>query len=178
MSLNRSYIALGSNIGESEQYLCSAVEYIAQDIELIALSSIYETEPWGLTGQPNFFNAVISVDYNSNPNNLLKALQDIENHFKRERKSHWSLRTIDLDILLFGERVMDEPDLKIPHRYLEMRDFFLIPLLEIAPDISNPITGIKYSEYLRRLPSQLETIVARKEVHQWQDTITSLSRAR
>lgn len=170
------YISLGGNIGDRAENLSSAVDRIARRMDVIALSSLYETEPWGLTGQPNFLNAVARIGYNDEPNVLLKDLQEIETELGRMRKTFWGKRTIDIDILLFGKVVITKPDLMIPHKYLLMRDFFIVPLLEIAPDIVHPVSRRKIAYYHEKMPQQLRTIISIKKDDRWQDIITSLSK--
>jgi len=172
------YIAFGSNVGDRERNLTDALQAIARKMPIIGASSIYETEPWGLTKQRNFWNAVVAAQWDGEPVELLAFLESVEIAHGRKEKGTGAPRTIDLDILLFGARVIRRLDLVIPHRYLEMRDFFLVPLLEIAPETAHPATRIRLSEYMRRLPPQLKTIVAKKESALWLDTTTSLSRDR
>ena len=174
------YISLGGNIGEREKWLTNALNeiYRRDGIQLTAISSLYDTEPWGMSAQPNFLNAVVEVKFSGEPHRLLDILQEIENTLGRERRGIWAPRTVDLDILLFGKQILDTARLTIPHRYLLLRDFFLVPLIEISPNVVHPISGAKLSDYERRLPPQLRTIKARKEVELWQDTITSLLKDR
>ncbi len=172
------YISLGGNVGDRAENLSSAIQMIARRMDIIALSSLYETEPWGLTGQPNFLNAVAQISYNDEPNALLKDLQEIETELGRVRKTFWGKRTIDIDILLFGKIVTANLELTIPHKYLLMRDFFIVPLLEIAPDIVHPVSKGKIADYEQKMPQQLRTIISIKKDEKWQDIITSLSKVR
>lgn len=173
----RVYIALGGNIGDVVKNFCRAAELIAQRCTIAKASSLYETEPWGLRDQPNFINAVIEIETALSPEDLLYFLQEIEDELGRQRQIRWGRRTIDLDIILFGSRMIDTVELKIPHRYLLYRDFFLVPLLEIEPDAEYPADGRKLAYFLERLPQQLRTIIGKKEDSLWKDTITSLLRA-
>jgi len=161
------FIALGGNIGDVERTFCQTTDEIAQFCEIVSASSLYETKPWGMTNQPNFLNCVICAKFNGNPNELLMRLQEIESKFGRVRGIVWGPRTIDLDILLYGNKAVDEPDLQIPHKYLLLRDFFLVPLLEIAPDLKNPGNDVKLEEYAKRIPEQIKTIVGKKDSKVW-----------
>ena len=171
-----AYIALGGNIGQREGMLSSAVKALTNWGTIDSISSLYETEPWGMNGQPDFLNAVVSFNTNLTPIQLLRKLQEIEISLGRSGKGNFKSRTVDLDILLFGEFVIDEPELVIPHRHLLIRDFFLQPILEIFPDAIDPVSGIKLSEFEKRIPMQLRTIIRIKKEKIWQDTITSLSK--
>ena len=168
------YISLGGNVGEREKFLCSAIEKIADKMNVLAASSLYETEPWGLTGQPNFLNAVLRVSFGGKPEEILKIFQEIEDELGRERKVVWGKRTIDIDILLFGNLIISTPALTIPHRYLLMRDFFMVPLVEIAPDVKHPLFDGKISDFEKKLPPQLRTIINIKEDETWRSITTSL----
>ena len=168
-----AYIALGGNIGDVVENFCRAIEAIARENTVLGASSIYETEPWGEIEQPNFLNAVVKIATTMEPLNLLHFLQEIEDALGRRREVRWGARTIDLDIVLFGSRIIDSVELTVPHRYLLYRDFFLLPLLEIDPELETP-TGAKLSRFAQRIPSQLRTIIGKREEPLWDDTITSL----
>ncbi len=172
------FISLGGNIGDVEKIFVDALKRISEFSDILAASSLYETEPWGLTGQPNFLNAVVSIDFDGSPKALLRILQNIELDLGRRRVVPWGQRKIDLDILLFKDVLLNSPELTIPHRYLALRDFFLVPLLEIHPNVVHPLNGISLREYERRLPKQLRTIIARREGNLWRNTITLLSKDR
>lgn len=131
------YIALGSNLGDRLNNLREAIRQLkaCPDISLSALASIYETKPIGPPGQQSYYNSAIRIETGLPPRDLLTRCQEIEKQLKRVRKIRWGPRTLDLDILLYGERVIQEPGLQIPHPGLLERDFVLIPLLEIAPDL-------------------------------------------
>ncbi len=170
------YIAFGSNTGNREKNICDALRKLGEKLDFVAASSVYETHPWGLTSQPDFLNSVALFRYDGEPDSLLAITQDIERFLGKAKNTAWGPRNIDIDILLFGTRIVKTASLIIPHRYLALREFFLIQLLEISPDIVYHETGIRLIEYERRLPPQLRTIFARKEVPLWQDTITMLSK--
>ena len=109
-----------------------------QEIRLVNTSSYYQTKPWGIVDQPDFINAVAAIDTALSPGQLLKQLQAIEQAQGRKRLERWGPRTIDLDILLYGDRVVSTDDLTIPHPRLTEREFVLYPLAELAPDLKLP----------------------------------------
>ncbi|WP_414159458.1 2-amino-4-hydroxy-6-hydroxymethyldihydropteridine diphosphokinase [Pseudomonas sp. BNK-45] len=132
--MERIYIGMGSNLAAPEEQLRSAIEALAQlpDSQLRGVSSFYQSDSL-LPGQPRYTNAVAALDSNLDPLALLDALQAIENQQGRERNERWGPRTLDLDILLFGDRLLDEPRLKVPHYHMHARPFVLYPLAELAP---------------------------------------------
>jgi len=137
-----AYLGLGANLGRTGQALCAAASAIATlpGTTLRARSSLYKTPAWGLTDQPDFLNAVVMIETDLAAQELLAALMQIEHRHGRERdtKQRWGPRTLDIDILLYGDEVIDQPGLHIPHPHLHERAFALIPLHEIAPDITIP----------------------------------------
>jgi 2-amino-4-hydroxy-6-hydroxymethyldihydropteridine diphosphokinase len=131
-----AYVGLGSNLGDREATICTAAELIGAR----RLSQIIETKPWGNEEQPKFLNAVAELETELEPRALLDLLLDVESRLGRERDgTHWGPRTIDLDLLLYGDRVVDEPGLTVPHPFLRERLFVLEPLAELAPEA--PIPG-------------------------------------
>ncbi|SPF54205.1 2-amino-4-hydroxy-6-hydroxymethyldihydropteridinepyrophosphokinase [Candidatus Desulfosporosinus infrequens] len=135
----RAFLGLGSNLGDRAYYLEGAISaLVSPKIEVVALSRIYETEPWGVMDQPLYWNQVIEVETTLEPLDLLHVCQEIEHRLGRERKVHWGPRTIDLDILLYENRVVKSEELRLPHPYLEERAFVITPLREIAPKLVLP----------------------------------------
>ncbi|MBU4311686.1 MAG: 2-amino-4-hydroxy-6-hydroxymethyldihydropteridine diphosphokinase [Candidatus Omnitrophica bacterium] len=130
----RCYIGVGSNLGDRQGNIEAAIQGLreAGGIEVTKVSSIYETEPVGGPQQPKYLNGVIAINTELEPRQLLLALQKIENQFGRERSVKNGPRTIDLDILMYGEEEIDEPDLKIPHPRMHEREFVLKPLRDIV----------------------------------------------
>ncbi|RST92236.1 2-amino-4-hydroxy-6-hydroxymethyldihydropteridine diphosphokinase [Vagococcus bubulae] len=128
-----TYLALGSNMGDSLGYLKQAIEKLNDhaNIQVIDKSIIYETDPYGDVPQDNYLNAVIRVNTDLSPHELLKVVNEIEANLDRERLIRWGPRTIDIDILLMGELEMDTPDLIIPHKEITKRSFVLIPLKDV-----------------------------------------------
>ena len=143
----RAFLGLGSNLGDRSYYLEEAVTAMGgAAIKVVATSRTYETEPWGVMDQPLYWNQVIEVETTLEPLELLHVCQEIEHRLGRERKVHWGPRTIDIDILLYDNRVSESEELKLPHPYLEERAFVLAPLREIAPKLvlpsGRPITEV------------------------------------
>lgn len=136
---NGIYILLGSNLGDKLLQLTKASKLLKRQVgNIITQSKIYETAAWGKTDQPTFYNQVILVQSGLSPIDLLLTLNKIEKDLGRTRKEKWGGRTIDLDILYFGDQVIDKPTLHIPHPGIPDRKFTLIPLVEIAPDFVHP----------------------------------------
>lgn len=140
------YLGLGTNLGDKEVQLRTAVNEIEKRIgRIMILSAFYTTIPWGFTSEHTFLNAACAVETSLNPYELLSVTQDIEKNLGRKHKSvdhHYTDRLIDIDILFFDEIIIHEPGLQIPHPLLTKRDFVLKPLVEIAPDLVHPINHL------------------------------------
>ncbi|MCI7676604.1 MAG: 2-amino-4-hydroxy-6-hydroxymethyldihydropteridine diphosphokinase [Streptococcus orisratti] len=149
--MTRVYLSLGSNIGDRRDYLNRAITALSKlpKTQLIEVSSLYETPAWGLTDQDDFFNLCCELETQLKSQELLGHCQRIEKELDRVRNQHWGPRTLDIDILLFGEEVIDTEVLKIPHPYMTQRAFVLVPLLELDPDLR--VKGEKLSEKLLQL---------------------------
>lgn len=133
------YIGIGSNIGNRQANCKIAIEGLKnKGIVVRKASSMYETEPWGLKEQPRFINMAVEAETGFSPDELLRAIKDIEKEMGREEIVKWGPRIIDLDILLYDDIVIDVEHLHIPHPLLHKRDFVLIPMSEIAPDKVHP----------------------------------------
>jgi 2-amino-4-hydroxy-6-hydroxymethyldihydropteridine diphosphokinase len=144
-----AYVGLGANLGDREQSLLKAAEMIGAT----RISSIRETEPWGVTEQPPFLNAVAEVPWDDGPRALLERLLEVERDLGRVRDgSRWGPREIDLDLLVFGSETIDEPGLTVPHPELAHRLFVLEPLAELSPELDVPGLGA-VSTLLSRLQS-------------------------
>lgn len=141
--MNTAYIALGANIGDPAATVRAAFAALSglPGTQLTATSSLYRTAPIGLAGQPDFINAVARVETSLEPGALLQALLALEADFGRVRLERNGPRTLDLDLLLYGDKVLDTPDLILPHPRLHLRAFVLAPLAEIAPDLAIPGRG-------------------------------------
>ena len=151
--MERIYIGMGSNLAAPEQQLRSAVEALAllPGTTVAGVSAFYQSDSL-LPGQPRYTNAVAALDSNLAPLQLLDALQAIENDQGRERLERWGPRTLDLDILLFGDRLIDEPRLKVPHYQMHLRAFVLYPLAELAADTLQLPDGQSLSDLLAACP--------------------------
>ncbi|MEO4014541.1 2-amino-4-hydroxy-6-hydroxymethyldihydropteridine diphosphokinase [Pseudomonas rossensis] len=151
--MERIYIGMGSNLAAPAEQLRSAVEALTQlpQTELIGVSAFYQSDSL-LPGQPRYTNAVAALDSTLPPLELLDALQAIENGQGRERLERWGPRTLDLDIVLFGDRLIDEPRLKVPHYHMQERAFVLYPLAELAPADLRLADGRSLKELLASCP--------------------------
>lgn len=135
----RVYLGLGSNLGDRAHYLKEAISSLARStINIVKISSIYETEPWGVMDQPLYWNQVLEIETTLEPLDLLHICQGIELQLGRERKVHWGSRTIDIDVLIYDNIVSETNELRLPHPFLEERAFVLAPLREIAPNLVLP----------------------------------------
>jgi 2-amino-4-hydroxy-6-hydroxymethyldihydropteridine diphosphokinase len=146
------YILLGSNLGNRKEILGKAIELINDKIDVIlSQSKDYETKPWGVTDQPDFLNLAVALHTHLKPLEILEQTQSIENQLGRVRKEKWGARLIDIDIMFYGDEIIDEPNLKIPHPLMQERDFALIPLAEIAPNFVHPVLGKTILELRNRI---------------------------
>ena len=158
MPLKRVFLALGSNLGDRQNNLESAIVALeAAGVSIVQRSALYETEPQDFKDQPWFLNMALEVETACFPIQLLAVLQRIEREMGRIRGREAvpkGPRTIDIDILLYGKTVLEVPQLAIPHPRMSERRFVLEPLLEIAPDLRHPKTGRPFSRDLARLSGQ------------------------
>jgi len=151
--MTKVYAGLGSNLGNREANLVRAIARIdaCEDICVKEKSGFYETKPVGGPPQPDYLNCAIVLETEIEPQALLKEFKKIEGELGRKPDVRWGPRIIDLDILLYGERVVNDNNLKIPHERMHERIFVLEPLCEISPDIRHPVLGRKISEILKEL---------------------------
>ena len=149
----KAYIGLGSNLGERETNLRQALEHLAHtpDTTVVRASSLYDTEPVGVEEQPHFLNAVAQLETQLTPQQLLWNLMLIERRLGRVRSQRWGPRTIDLDLLLYEDLVIEEEDLTVPHPELPKRSFVLVPLVELDQMLVHPGTGETMLALLQRL---------------------------
>ena len=142
------YLGLGSNLGERRKNIEEAVALLIENssVRVKKISSLIETEPEGVREQPFFLNGVVEIETELSPSLLLKLLKSIEKTLGRKATKRWEPRIIDLDILLYGDLIIDNDGLKIPHPLLTERNFVLAPLKEIAPEAIHPILGKKIQE--------------------------------
>lgn len=142
-----AFVALGSNLGDREANLRRALELLQQnDIEVLKVSAFIETEPYGVTDQPRFLNGVCQVKTTLSPLELLRLLLAVEKEMGRVRLRHWGERNIDLDLLLYEDVIMDTEELRLPHPYMANRDFVMLPLAEIAPELKHRVLGKTMAE--------------------------------
>ncbi len=165
----RAYLGLGSNLGSREQHLREALHRLDPRARLLAVSPLYETEPWGVEPQPPFLNAVALVEPRLPPRPLLEALKGIEAALGRERGPVGAPRPVDLDILYYDRLVLDEPGLVIPHPRLHLRAFVLAPLADLAPDLVDPRLGRRVADLLAGLPDA-ERAGVRLVAREWLQT--------
>lgn len=148
-------MGLGSNLDDRRENIQQALSRIgrADRVRVVKTSSLYETEPVGKTDQPMFLNAAVHLVTSLEPAGLLGVLQDVERSLGRRRTVRWGPRTIDLDLLLYEDRIVERPRLTVPHPELARRAFVLVPLAEIAPQAVDPRSGRRVVELLRALKS-------------------------
>ena len=140
----RAYVGLGANVGPREETLRQAVELLAAEdgVEVVGVSTLQETDPVGVVGQPRFLNGAVAVETTLPPRELLGVLLRIERTLGRVRDgTRWGPRTVDLDLLVYADEVVDEPGLRVPHPRLQERRFVLEPLVELNPVLQVPGAG-------------------------------------
>ncbi len=141
-----AYIGLGSNVGDSKALIRQAIAMLAQSMRVVKVSSLYHTEPVGFREQEDFINAVAEVETDRTPDELLRICRTVEDRLGRVRSVRWGPRTIDLDILLYGDIAFNTPSLVVPHPRMAERKFVLAPLAEIAPGAVHPLLRRTVSE--------------------------------
>ena len=167
-SKTQVFLSLGSNVDDRMAHLAMAEEKLENhpNIKILKKSEVYETEPWplhGIEGAPDdvhpvseegefwFLNKVVKIETSIAPLELLDVCQEIESDIGRSPAHKWGPREIDVDILLFGQEVIDLPELTIPHHHLNDRQFVLVPLLEVEPDLKDPVSGKTYKYFLKNI---------------------------
>ncbi|ABS41602.1 2-amino-4-hydroxy-6-hydroxymethyldihydropteridine diphosphokinase [Clostridium botulinum] len=150
--MHTAYVAFGSNMGEKENYIKRALEKIEErGMKIIKVSSIYETEPYGVLDQDSFLNGVVKIETNLTSEDLIWELLNIEKQLDRVRERRWGPRTIDLDIIFYDDLIINEKDLVIPHKDMENREFVLKPLCDIDENFIHPVLKKSVRELYDRL---------------------------
>jgi len=137
---NMAYLSLGTNLGDRKQNLENCISFIGKKVgTLTQQSSLYQTKAWGVPNQPDFWNMVLEVQTSLSPPLVLKTILAIEIEMGRVRERKWFTRLIDIDLLFYGDLIIETPNLIVPHPYLQERNFVLYPLVELAPLLVHPI---------------------------------------
>ena len=149
--MNTAYLSLGSNLGNRFEMLQDAVQMLREEenIEVIAVSSVYETDPVGYTDQASFLNIVVEIKSPLSADKILSICMETEQTLGRIREFRWGPRCIDLDILLYNDENIVSENLTVPHPRMHERGFVLIPLIELAPNGVHPVTGVSFSDYAK-----------------------------
>lgn len=168
------YLGAGTNLGDRLANLQAAVDGLPPAVHLLRLSNVYETEPWGFSDQPAFLNLCLEGETDLAPSDLLHYLKELELHLGRQATFRYGPRRIDVDILFYGDQVVDLPMLSIPHPHLAERAFVLVPLAELCPQYSHPILHQTVEELrnaisaqgVRPYPAQLRLPTAARQAMQ------------
>lgn len=155
----QTFLLLGTNLGDRKKNLADACRFIEDSIgKIIKVSSVYQTEPWGKKEQPEFLNQALKVETELPAHGLLHAAIQIEKQLGRKREERWGERTMDIDILFYGEEVIESDDLVVPHPRIAERRFVLEPLAEIGGEVVHPVVKMKVSEMLERCEDELKVV--------------------
>ena len=157
MAKKSTYLLIGTNMGQRDANLQLATELLEKQVgKLTKSSNIYETAAWGKESQPAFLNQVLVLETNLKPAELLEKILQIEQEMGRQRLEKWGSRIIDIDILYFNEKIINQKNLQIPHPYLQDRRFTMVPLAEIAPDFTHPVLKKTNKQLLEICEDRLE----------------------
>ena len=157
--MEEAYLLLGSNLGDSRKYISDAIKSISSQVgEITGTSSLYQTASWGNTEQPDFLNQVVKLKTKLLPQQLLKNILVIEENFGRQRIQKWGSRTIDIDLLFYGNQIIRDENLVVPHPYLHLRRFTLMPLVELNPELVHPVLNQTVTQLYNQLDDQLSVI--------------------
>ncbi len=154
--MTRAFIGLGANLGDRVANIRKAIELLGdcKDVEVLRCASLYETEPVGVEAQPWFINTVVEIETKLTPGELFKRCKQIEDQVGRSHKGRWGPREIDVDLLLFGDVIVNRDELKIPHPELHKRRFVLVPLCELAASLVHPVLKKSVKELLTQLADE------------------------
>lgn len=157
----KAYIALGSNVGDRSLHLEQAIEHLenALEIPVSERSHVYLSEAWGVTEQNDFYNQIIVFETDLSPEAMLKTCQDVEVAMGRDRMQKWHARNIDIDLLFLGELERSSSSLTLPHPMIEHRNFVLVPMMELAPQLMHPILGKNIEELYLQTEDMLEVLM-------------------
>ena len=145
------FLGLGSNLGHRLDNLERGLEILGELMRLVKCSSIYETEPWGFAEQPLFLNCVVEGETLASPEGVLEILKDAEKRVGRRATFEWGPRVFDADLLFYGRRIVNLPQLTVPHPRMQERAFVLVPMAEIAPDFVHPLMGMSMKAMAERV---------------------------
>ncbi len=154
--MEQIFLGLGTNVAPKKAYLSAVKAYIEEEVgPVVQASSLYETAAWGKTDQSDFMNQVIEIQSHLSPIALLDTVLAIEKKMGRVRIEKWAERIIDIDLLFYGQEMIQEARLVVPHPFIAVRNFVLAPLVEIAPDFIHPLTELSIAELYEQCPDQL-----------------------
>ena len=157
--MNKAYLLIGGNMGLVRENLALARERLEQKVgHITRTSSIYQTAAWGLEDQPDFLNQVLLIESALGAEDMLHEMLSIELQMGRVRNTKNGPRLIDIDLLFFNDAIIDLPDLKVPHPLLHTRNFTLLPLVELAPDLIHPVLGKSIRQLTNESPDQLSAV--------------------
>lgn len=145
------YLSLGSNIGNRRANLKKALRFLGENVDIVKVSSVYDTEPVGVGEQPRFLNLICLVGTNMGPKQLLSFIKGIESEMGRDLRLMNAPRIIDIDIIFHGDTIMESQELTIPHPRMRERAFVLVPFAEIAPEVVHPVTGERVGDLAARV---------------------------
>jgi len=157
----RAYVALGSNVGDRFLHLDQAIGHLENALEIptSARSHVYLSKAWGVTDQNDFYNQIVVFETTLSPESLLKTCQDVEITMGRARIQKWHARNIDIDLLFLGQLQRNSGSLTLPHPMIEQRNFVLVPMMELAPQLMHPILGKNIEELYLQTEDMLEVLM-------------------
>ena len=156
--MTKVFLAIGSNVGDSRQNIQKAVGLLREKVHEIKRAPIYTSKAVGYTDQPDFLNTVVAGETELEPKELLKFIKDIEKKVGRVKRFRWGPREIDIDIIFYGDAIVDEPGLNIPHARFVERDFVLRPLCDLEPDFTDPVSQKTIVQLYAQLPKNTYSI--------------------